>query len=52
VRANNFKPLQTLQFAWAGMTLYSGLLALGVNILVAALVSALLPRAKAKVPWR
>jgi SSS family solute:Na+ symporter len=44
--ANNFKPLQMLDFGTGGMTLYSGLIALGVNILVGACVSAWLWRAK------
>jgi solute:Na+ symporter, SSS family len=41
---NNFKPLHTLHFGAANITLYSGLLALAVNILVAILVSAALRR--------
>ncbi|HET6376573.1 MAG TPA: sodium:solute symporter, partial [Methylocella sp.] len=36
---NGFKPLHTLQWGDTGITLYSGLLALAANILVAALVS-------------
>ena len=39
---NDFKPLHTLHFGSASVTLYSGLLALGANILVASLISAVL----------
>ena len=39
---NDFKPLHTLYFGSASVTLYSGLLALAANILVAILVSAVL----------
>ncbi len=39
---NDFKPLHTLYFGGASVTLYSGLLALAANILVAILVSAVL----------
>jgi solute:Na+ symporter, SSS family len=39
---NNFKPLQALHFGTASVTVYSGLLALAVNILVAILISAML----------
>jgi len=42
---NDFKPLHTLHFGSASVTLYSGLLALAVNIAVAILVSAVLRRA-------
>ncbi len=42
---NDFKPLHTLHFGSASITLYSGLLALAVNIAVAILVSAVLRRA-------
>jgi SSS family solute:Na+ symporter len=42
---NGFKPLHTLHFGAASITLYSGLLALAANILVAILVSAVLRRA-------
>ncbi len=42
--ANGFKPLHTLHFGAASVTLYSGLLALAANILVAILVSAVLRR--------
>ncbi|MCI0598240.1 MAG: sodium:solute symporter, partial [Beijerinckiaceae bacterium] len=42
--ANNFKPLQTLDFGSVKVTLYSGLLALAANILVAVLVSAMFRR--------
>jgi NADPH:quinone reductase-like Zn-dependent oxidoreductase len=41
---NGFKPLHTLHFGAASITLYSGLLALGANIIVAILVSAALRR--------
>ena len=41
---NDFKPLHTLHFGGASITLYSGLLALAVNILVAIFVSAALRR--------
>jgi solute:Na+ symporter, SSS family len=37
---NDFKPLHTLTFGSASVTLYSGLLALAANILVAILVGA------------
>ena len=43
---NGFKPLHTLHFGAASITLYSGLLALAANILVAILVSAVLRRAE------
>ncbi len=39
---NDFRPLHTLYFGSASVTLYSGLLALGANILVASLVRAVL----------
>ena len=52
VWANNFKPLQTLDFGAGGITLNSGLIALCANILVAALVSALLARQTAKKAGR
>jgi solute:Na+ symporter, SSS family len=39
---NDFKPLHTLCFGSASVTVYSGLLALAANILVAILVSAVL----------
>ncbi len=39
---NNFKPLQALHFGATSVMVYSGLLALAVNILVAILVSAML----------
>jgi solute:Na+ symporter, SSS family len=42
---NGFKPLHMLHFGAASITLYSGLLALAANILVAILVSAVLRRA-------
>jgi solute:Na+ symporter, SSS family len=42
---NNFKPLHTLEAGSASITLYSGLLALAVNIAVAILVTAVLGRA-------
>jgi len=42
---NDFKPLHTLHFGSTSITLYSGLLALAVNIAVAILVSAVLCRA-------
>ena len=42
---NGFKPLHTLHFGAASITLYSGLLALAANILVAVFVSAVLRRA-------
>jgi len=38
---NDFKPLHTLHFGGTSVALYSGLLALGANILVAIVVSAL-----------
>jgi SSS family solute:Na+ symporter len=41
---NGFKPLHTLHFGASSITLYSGLLALAANILVAILVSAVLRR--------
>jgi Zinc-binding dehydrogenase len=41
---NGFKPLHTLHFGAASIALYSGLLALGANIIVAILVSAALRR--------
>jgi solute:Na+ symporter, SSS family len=43
---NGFKPLHKLHFGAASITLYSGLLALAANILVALLVSAVLRRAE------
>jgi Na+/proline symporter len=55
---NGFKPLHTLHFGAASITLYSGLLALAANILVAILVSAVLRRAErgdrdlARAGWR
>jgi SSS family solute:Na+ symporter len=39
---NDFKPLHTIYFDSASVTLYSGLLALAANILVAILISAVL----------
>jgi SSS family solute:Na+ symporter len=39
---SDFKPLHTLYFGSASVTVYSGLLALAANILVAILVSAAL----------
>jgi solute:Na+ symporter, SSS family len=39
---NDFKPLHTLTFGSASVTLYSGLLALAANILVAILIGAVL----------
>ncbi len=44
VFANNFKPLQTVYLGAASVTAYSGLLALAINILAAALISAILRR--------
>ncbi|MCI0465584.1 MAG: sodium:solute symporter family protein [Beijerinckiaceae bacterium] len=41
---NNFKPLHTLDFGFTKVTLYSGLLALAANILIAVLASAILRR--------
>ena len=39
---NDFKPLHTLHVGSVSVTLYSGLLALGANVLIAILVSAML----------
>lgn len=48
---NNFKPLHTLPVGSSSVTLYSGLLALAANILVAILVSFLVRRvSRAKLP--
>ena len=43
---NNFKPLQALHIGNVSITVYSGLLALAINILIAMLVTAMLPQNK------